>query len=80
MDQSYPEPFAGGAELQLPTRRPRLSTLITSSANKPVGGYQVLACLPLPTVSIRKSCDGAAGSNCQELWIRCFDGLAGAVG
>ena len=33
MDQSYPKPFAGGAELQLPTRRPRLSTLITSSAN-----------------------------------------------
>jgi hypothetical protein len=42
MDQSYPEPFAGGAELQPPARRPRLSTLFPSSANKPVGGHQDL--------------------------------------
>ena len=32
-----------GHELQLPARRPRLSTLITSSANKPVGGHQDLS-------------------------------------
>lgn len=42
MDQLYPEPFAGALSYGSPARRPSLSTLIKSSAKKPVGGHQEL--------------------------------------
>jgi hypothetical protein len=54
MDQSYPEPFTGCAELQLPARRPRLSTLITSSANKPVSRRFIIKICPLEATKMRR--------------------------